>query len=76
MTEMCINTDDEMIPGQTGVGHVWNANFEPITVAMRVIEEITIDVYLAFVEEHKLTHMVHRNIRDQNLRFFRIEILD
>ena len=76
MTEMCINTDDEMTVGQTGVGYVYDTHNQPITVAMRVIEEITIDVYLAFVEERKLMHMVHRNIRNQNLRFFRIEILD
>ena len=76
MTEMCINTDDDMEVGQSGMGYVWDSNKQAIPVAMRVIEEITIDVYLAFVEERGLMHMVHRDIRNQDLRFFRIEILD
>jgi hypothetical protein len=73
--EICINTDDEMIPGKVYQGLVWGTPEEgEIRIALRCVRTCTLEEYLNFVRENKLSHYVNRTIHDKHL--YLVEVLD
>lgn len=74
MKELCINTEEPLDIGSITNGLVLNPDMEYVPIALRIISSITLEEYIKFVKEHKLEHLIKRNIHDKYL--YRVEILD
>ena len=75
MEEMCINTYDDMVPGDICSGDITGER-GIVPCAFRVIAQITKEEYIDFVRQKNLLHRIKRSIHDPKLKFFRVRILD
>lgn len=74
MTEMIINTEHHLAPGDLHLGWINDATGNNRS-AIRVIRTATEQEYLNFVEEQGLSHKVIPS-RLNKMKFYVIEILD
>lgn len=76
MTELCINTYEKHQIGEITSGETWNENDEWVPIALQILEEITVEEYLSFVESKNLSHKIKRSIYNPELFFYRCVVLD
>jgi len=76
MTEIFINTHNELVIGAIHIGEVLNEEMIPIKMVVKPIRIASKKEYLEFVRKHDLMDRVKRSINNPDIKFYLVEILD